>query len=589
MPFILRFTGNDTGAITFTGNTLGLSRSSTDGVPGTRDYIGAFTTVDTSMQFGSYPPGTTSDFNLDSATAFLRLPAGSRVLYAELVWAGTYNVTGGTNNYFAFIDKSVWMTTPAGTTFSIAPDPATAQISHRNATDNYLRSADVTALVRAAGAGAYKVGGVVGNIDNGNSTANNAGWTLCVVYENPSLPFRNLSLNVGIVEIAFGSDPSVTTMLSGFATPIEGPVSGRMALCAQDGDANKVGDQVLFGPSEASLVNLSGPNNFLNNFFASQINDDSGNLDTTGTFGDRNQINGDPGTQIVGGRQSWDITNVDISHTLTNNQTSAAFQLRTTNDGYAVLVVGIYIDINAPLIDVTKSVDAEVAEIGQILTYTVVISNSGTTSANAMFLLDGLPNDTVFVPGSITVNGESVPGDPVAGISLGTLAPDESIVVTYQALVVSLPENGLISNQAEVVFEYQSIPGGEINVGDIPSNVVVTPVRPPDYEIAIDKTVAPAIAAPGETVVYTLTVTNLSNAPLTNVRVTDSALQFDQVIPFLPSDESRTFSVIFVVPPGTTANTQLLNTAIAVSDQTGPVSAEAILTVLAAPNFVVRK
>lgn len=35
VPFVLRYSNNDTGAITFTGNTLGLSRSNQTGVPGT--------------------------------------------------------------------------------------------------------------------------------------------------------------------------------------------------------------------------------------------------------------------------------------------------------------------------------------------------------------------------------------------------------------------------------------------------------------------------------------------------------------------------------------------------------------------------
>ncbi|WP_127529890.1 DUF7507 domain-containing protein [Paenibacillus kobensis] len=589
MPFILRFSGNDTGAITFTGNTLGLSRSSQEGVPGTRDYIGAFITVDTNLQFGSYPPGTTSDFNLDSASAILRLPAESEVLYAELVWAGTYNVTGGTNNYLAFIDKSVSLTTPLGATFAIAPDPATAQISHRNATDNYFRSANVTPIIQSSGAGTYTVGGVVGNIDFGNSTANSCGWTLCVVYEDPAMPFRNLSLNVGIVEIAFGSDPSVTTTLSGFATPIEGPVSGRMALVAQDGDANKVGDQVAFGPSEANLTALSGPNNFLNNFFASQINDDSGNLDTSGTFGDRNQINGEPGTQIVGGRQSWDITNVDISETLQNNQTSAVFQLRTTNDGYSVIAVGIYIDINSPRITVEKDVDADLAELGQILTYTVVIGNSGTTAADALFLLDSLPNDTAFVPGSLTVDGVPSPGDPLTGVSLGSLAPGDTVIVTYQAIVVSFPDDGLIRNQAIVEFQYQSIAGGEINTGDIPSNEVITPIAPPNYQLGITKTVDRTAALAGETVLYTITVTNLSNAPLTEVKVVDPFLSFEQTIPMLASDESIAFRVPFTIPPGTPGNTHLVNTARASSDQTGEVSATAMVAVPPQPKLEISK
>ncbi|MUT64657.1 DUF11 domain-containing protein [Paenibacillus sp. NEAU-GSW1] len=565
MPFIVRFSGNDTGAVTFTGNTLGLSRSSTDGVPGTRDYIGAFTTIDTSMQFGSYPAGTTSDYNLNSASAVLRMPAESEVIYAELVWAGTYAVTGGTNNYFAFIDKSVTLTTPAGITYNIAPDPSTAQISHRNATDNYFRSANVTSQIQTGGAGVYTVGSVVGNIDLGNSTANSCGWTLCVIFRDPDMPFRNLSLNVGIVEIAFGSDPSVTTTLSGFVTPVEGAVHGRMALCAQDGDANKVGDQVLFGPDAANLTLLSGPNNFSNNFFASQINDDSGNLDTSGTFGERNQINGEPGTQIVGGRQSWDITNVDVSASLLNNQTSAEFQLRTTNDGYSVIAVGIFIDINSPRVTVGKEVDADIAELGQVLTYTVVISNTGTVSAETVFLLDILPNDTVFLPGSITVDGEPTPGDPVAGISLGTLAPDDTIIVTYQAIVVSFPEDGLIRNEALVHFEYQSVAGGEINTGEIPSNEVITAITPPVPRVEIDKTVNRTTAAPGDTVVYTIRVANTGLVTVTGIEVSDPLLGFVETIAVLEPGQTVVITRSFTIPLDAANGSVISNVATVVS------------------------
>ncbi|MFF2479585.1 hypothetical protein [Paenibacillus sp. NPDC058071] len=590
MPFILRYTGNDTGAITFTGNTLGLSRDDQVGIPGTRDIIGAFVTTDTSMQFGSYPPGTTSDFQMDSAAAILRLPARSKVLYAELVWAGTYRVSNGTNNYFAFINKPVTMQTPRGDVVTIEPDPATAQESYRNATYNYFRSANVTSQVQAAGAGEYIVGGVVGNIDFGNSTANNCGWTLCVVYEDTKMAFRNLSLRIGIVEIAFGSDPSVSTELTGFATPVSGPLHGRMAICAQDGDANKTGDQVAFGPDEANLSVLSGPNNFVDNFFASQINGDNGELDTSGTFGDRNQINGSPGSNIVGGRQSWDITNVDISPTLANNQTSAVLQLRTVNDGYSVIAVGIYIDINSPRITVLKSVNAEAGAVGQVLTYTVVISNSGTVPANTTLLLDSLPNDTEFVQDSVLINGVPSPGsNPTTGIALGSIDPGESIVISYGARVVNAPADGVIVNNALVEFEYESVPGGPILTGDIPSNDVVTPVPQPLYQLAISKTADRTTASPGETIFYTITVVNLSEAVLTQVQVIDEQLSLFETISELAPGESATFRVAFVVPSGTFAGTELTNIASASATETERVSDTAVVVVAAIPRLAVRK
>src|SRR5262245_1743853 len=82
------------GAITFTGNTLGLSKMINQNQPGTSDAIGAFTTVNTALKVGNFPAGTTLTFSQNSSTANLNLLAGSTVLYAELTWGGTYSFGG---------------------------------------------------------------------------------------------------------------------------------------------------------------------------------------------------------------------------------------------------------------------------------------------------------------------------------------------------------------------------------------------------------------------------------------------------------------------------------------------------------------
>ena len=131
-----------------------------------------------------------------------------------------------------------------------------------------------------------------------------------------------MTLFVG-AQIVSTTSGSLDIPVSGFFTPVSGPLNGRILLSVQEGDANITGDQSFFGPTAGSLINLSGPNNNANNFFGSQINNDSGNLDTTGTFGTRNQ-NPFTGINISAGRQGWDITNVDASATLVNSQTSEA-------------------------------------------------------------------------------------------------------------------------------------------------------------------------------------------------------------------------------------------------------------------------
>ncbi|OZQ66255.1 hypothetical protein CA600_11935 [Paenibacillus sp. VTT E-133280] len=479
-------------------------------MPGTLDSIGGFTTVNTTSIFGTYPNGTTSLYTSNSSSAILVLPSGSTVLYAELIWGGTY--INGTVNLSAAINNPVSLINPAGSTFSITPDAATSNtVDLGNGASAYVRSANVTSIISQGGAGTYTTGGVVGTIViPSDSTANHAGWTLGVIYQNTSLPFRNMSLRAGAILVQATSAP-VSTTITGFATPITGALGGRALFSAQEGDANRSGDQALFGPTSTTLVALSGPNNFANNFFASQINNDLGVLDTTGTFGNRNQTNGNPGTNIIGGRQGWDITNVDVSARLANNQSSAILQLTTSGDAYVLNGNAIQVDINAPKINVTKSANVSVPIVGDTVTYTVIVSNTGTASAASVVLSDALPAGSTFVTGSVVVAGVARPTfDITAGISLGSLALSTSITVTYQAKVTSLPPSPQnIANTANAAFTFQSVAGGSIMTGVIPSNTVTLPVYSPILNIV--KSANTANATVGDQITYTLQITNTGN------------------------------------------------------------------------------
>ncbi|WP_435168552.1 DUF7507 domain-containing protein [Paenibacillus glycanilyticus] len=515
MPFVNRFFLNETGGATFTGNTLGLSRSDTVAKPGTVDSIGAFITTDTSVQYGTYPPGTTSSFQLNSSSAVLVLPPGATILYAELIWGGTY-INNGVN-LTAFINNPVSLRTPSGLN-SVAPDPATSfQVALSSTTLAYVRSAEVTSLVSSAGAGTYTTGGVVGTIVIPDPTSNHAGWTLAVFYRDPASPLRNLSLRVGATVIQATSGP-VDTVITGFATPLSGTLNGRTMIGAQEGDANKTGDKYLFGPSVGSLTALSGPNNLANNFFASQINKDDGTLDTSGTFGTRNQINGNPGTNIIGGRQGWDITNVTISSTLSNAQTSAVFRLTTNGDGYLVDSVGIQVDIETPLLDVTKTSTSSAAIVGDIVTYNISIKNSGQVDATSVVLFDTSISDTMLVPGSVKVNGQPVADDPVVGIPIGTISAGSTIPVSFQVLVTGLPIPPFLKDQATAAYTFQPTPDSPPISTVVPSGIVTIPVFQPAVEVF--KSADLTSANIGDIITYTLEVTNTGNIDVTAV-VTD--------------------------------------------------------------------
>ncbi|MDQ3815155.1 MAG: DUF11 domain-containing protein, partial [Armatimonadota bacterium] len=500
--YVNRFSTTTNGAMTFTGNTLGLSKNADQNRPGTEGSIGAFLTLDNtkrvSNQWPTPPPGTTLLWQENSSAAQLVVPSGSTVLYAELIWGGSYNFGG--QDVSAFLNNAVSFTTPFGTS-SVTPDAATRQITA--APDNYyVRSANVTALVQAAGAGTYSVGGVPATVAPLENNANAAGWTLAVVYRNATLPVRNMTIFVGAELTGTGVTPS-PSQVSGFCTPAAGTVNARVLVSAIEGDANFSGDQLRFGPSTTSLTPLSGPNNPVNNFFGSQINNDAGNLNTTGTAGTLNH-SATTVTNVSGARQGWDITNVSASGILPNNQTTAFAQGSSTQDRYTITTLGIQIDVGAPIFTPSKTVDKTTTFIGDVLTYTVNVNNTtGSAEALNVVFKDVPPTGTSFVAGSFSVDGVAQPAaNPANGVNLGTVAQGTNKVVQFQVRVDSIPPSAQYTNTASWTY---NAPCATLSVQASTTNAVTTGI----VSLAPTKTASPAGAVvAGQTITYTIAVPN---------------------------------------------------------------------------------
>ncbi|MEG0297560.1 MAG: SdrD B-like domain-containing protein [Clostridium sp.] len=336
MALIHRYQTTKHGALVFTGNTLGLSKFN-------GQEIGCCITLDTTKQVPGYPFGTTLNWLENGSEAILTIPSGSNVLYAELAWAATDKTD--INDVSPFINLPVIFNTPAGS-FNITPDPATNGIFNFGVNQFYGRSQDVTAIIQSAGVGTYSVEKVPVVAPPSNTNIIGAGWTLGVIYENKALPVANLNIYAGFVGVFNVINPIVDINLTGFLAPPIGPVKARVLVSALEGDPGVSGDQILWGPTTGSLVNLFGPNNQTNNFFAAQINDGSsvsptvGQLDTSGTFGNLNSPNNT--VAPIGVRYGWDITNVAAP--LLNGQTSGVLRLTSTGDAYGVPIVGLQLD-----------------------------------------------------------------------------------------------------------------------------------------------------------------------------------------------------------------------------------------------------
>ena len=515
----LRYVTTDSGAITFVGNTLGLSKITQQNAPGQLDSIGGFITLNTNSQLSTYPKGTTLNWSNDSSSAVLVLPTNSTVLYAELIWAGTAQITTNaatvpTGNVLAYLNNSVQFVMPNGASNNIAPDPITATIVTNGTVTApscsfYCRSANVTALVQAAGPGTYSCGGVPACALATEDANNAAGWTLAVVYENTALHQRNLSLFIGN---SFASTTATTPApigVVGFCSPPTGAVNGYLFVSAIEGDPNKFGDEMLFGATTNSLAVLSGPNNISTNFFAGQINyanpDSSSNglLNTTGTFGLSNSV---PPNVGFSARQGWDITCVNVSSGLANGIGSAYAQNVTSGDGYSVDALALQIDVGSPVLTTTQSVDKASTFVGDTLTYTVVVTNSGTADAVNLIFNDPLPFGTSFIANTFATNGVIIPGaDPVTGVPVPIIKQGSSITFMYQVTVDQIPPSAEFITHATINYQYSG-PCAESPI--INSSLVNAYVQTLVPLLNVSKASSLSNVIPNATFTYTINIPN---------------------------------------------------------------------------------
>lgn len=530
MSLIQRFSAIRRGAIVFTGNTLGLAPA----VAGSNPSLGSiavFTSLDTSNRVTGFPAGTTLDYTRNGSAAVLNLPADATVVYAELVWGGLYK--SSSSDISALTDNAVVFSTPLQTT-SVTGVAATRNnlLLPTGGAGSYnlgfyTRSAEVTALVKAAKSGRYSLSAVpalIASPSSLSSDTNHAGWTLAVIYESPSSPLRDLTLWCGAAAVSIDRGSSDFS-ISGFITPEAAPVSGKLFVSAQEGDAVIGGDRMLFGKNAASLHELSSPNNPVANFFCSQINDSDGQTDTSGTFGTRNAF-ASAGQNTSACRQGWDITASNVSTYLETSQNTALVRLTTSGDLYVANALALQIDSKGANVTVAKSAAASFVPVGGQTEYTLVLENTGDITANNISVTDPLPVGLSLVGGSVTLNGA-----PYAGgfpVNIASLASGETATVRFDVIADSLPVVNPTLNSASARYYFSPFAGmtvaAKADSNEVPLFIVSDNMR-------VVKSVDKTVAEKGDELTYSFTVSNLGNTVQTNAVFTDVPPQGTVFVP----------------------------------------------------------
>ena len=187
-------------------------------------------------------------------------------------------------------------------------------------------------------------------------------------------------------------------------------------------------------------------------------------------------------------------------------------------------------------IEITDN-DVVITEAGQDIPYTITVTNTGNTTLTNVTVVD---TKTGLV------------------VNIGTLKPGETKTVeTTYPVTQNDVDAGEVTNEA-------SVTGESPNPGDddpTDNDSVTTPITPAPGISIVKSSDKSEIRDLGETVTYTLVVTNTGNVTLTNIVVTDPLTGLNEVIETLAPGESVTIETTYEVTQEDLDSGSLLNVA----------------------------
>ena len=168
-----------------------------------------------------------------------------------------------------------------------------------------------------------------------------------------------------------------------------------------------------------------------------------------------------------------------------------------------------------------KTASTSTASVGEVIDYTVTLTNTCSNPLADVFFRDAVPAGLVFVPGSVLVNGNQVQtANPNTGFTLPDIPGGGMATVRFSVLAESIPAQNPTVNNAGISYSYTPVEGGIPGEFEVTSNEVPVLVEGMLADVSVNKT-ASGSARPGEALTYTVTVSNAGPSEAENVVLTD--------------------------------------------------------------------
>ena len=359
-------------------------------------YQGTSNTVD--FYYDMKLDGNITNTTFNSSSADLIMPSGSNTIkFARLYWGG--RIAGGTGGSGNINLRTVKIRKGTSGTYTNITAPVSqidkSLISEPDSA--YQSYIDVTSFISSNGAGTYTVADVAaatGSAGGGNYAA----WSIVVVYENPAISYNSVRVYDGFLQVYNGGAQTIT--LTGLNVP-SAPLASSdayMTTLTWEGDAslaitsgNPLGDYIKVNGTVAG-IGVNRTTNFWNGTISK-----NGNFITTKNPNFKNQMSID-----------IDELEVGIGFGILSNATQINIEFGSEADQYFPSVFAFTIKSKDPDITLDKTVSDGTAPFGQlqineILTYTLSGSNIGSAAALNCTIVDTIPANVTYVPGSMII------------------------------------------------------------------------------------------------------------------------------------------------------------------------------------------
>jgi uncharacterized repeat protein (TIGR01451 family) len=231
---------------------------------------------------------------------------------------------------------------------------------------------------------------------------------------------------------------------------------------------------------------------------------------------------------------------------------------------------------------IVKSVAPAITPPGVNVTYTLVVTNNGPSTARDVKVSDPLPAGMTFVSVTPAACGLAV---TTVTCSLGDLAKGHSVTIT---LVSGIPPG--LAKKARTNEATVSSPTPDSNLANNKDNATVTITAAPPSKLLVRKTASPKTVGPGQTVVFTIVLKVPSKVDAKQVDVCDTlpaALVFESApgatfskgracwhIALAKAGSTTTFKITATVDADAKAGT-VKNIVVATAGNAGKVTARA--------------